>query len=174
MPIAINGIEEKLKRGEFPTLTSLESYFKRMVANAKDYNEKESLIHQDAERIRKALSNYMTKHNPAYQIQGYQAVPTPIPEHLLAGTDEDDLGSDIDAEGEIDDEAEAQSSPEPEKRRPGRPSKNSSSVGTNGQRSGSTPARSDSQYAGLPFSSLNFREAQEKILADLLAHKADE
>src|SRR3981189_535327 len=64
MPIAIDTIESKLTRREFPTLTTLESYFKRMVSNAKDYNQKGSEIYDDAERIRKALSNYMTKHNP--------------------------------------------------------------------------------------------------------------
>ncbi|KAI4834231.1 Bromodomain-containing protein [Aureobasidium sp. EXF-8845] len=50
-----------------------------MVANAKQYNDDKSTIYQDAERIRKALSNFMTKHNPAYRDPNYVAIPTPIP-----------------------------------------------------------------------------------------------
>src|SRR6266498_5235381 len=50
-----------------------------MVKNAKDYNDKSSAIFADAERIRKLLSNFMVKHNPAYQDPSYSAVPTPIP-----------------------------------------------------------------------------------------------
>lgn len=47
--------------------------------NAKIYNDKKSLVYEDAERLRKTASNWMTKHNPAYRIKGYQAVATPIP-----------------------------------------------------------------------------------------------
>ena len=79
MPIALSTIETKLKRSEFPTLTSLESYFKRMISNAKEYNERGSVIHDDAERLRKALSNYMTKTNPAYKTPGFVCQPTPLP-----------------------------------------------------------------------------------------------
>jgi hypothetical protein len=50
-----------------------------MVQNAKDYNSTKSLIFEDAERMRKALSNYMPKHNPAYMREGYRPYPTPIP-----------------------------------------------------------------------------------------------
>jgi hypothetical protein len=57
MPIAINTIEEKLKRHKYPNLTALEGDLKRMVSNAKSYNERSSLIFADAERIRKLLSN---------------------------------------------------------------------------------------------------------------------
>ena len=54
-----------------------------MVNNAKAYNERPSPIFQDAERIRKMLSNYMVKNNPAYKDPNYIASPTPIPAHLL-------------------------------------------------------------------------------------------
>jgi hypothetical protein len=51
-----------------------------MVQNAKEFNATGSRIYEDAERIRKALSNFMPKHNPAYKDERYRAIPTPIPE----------------------------------------------------------------------------------------------
>ena len=99
MPIAIDMIEVKLNNREFPTLTSLESYWKRLVQNAKDYNERESLIHKDAERIRKIVTGFMLKNNPAYKDPKYQSYPTPIPADVGAIA----VG-DIDAEGESDHE----------------------------------------------------------------------
>ena len=63
-------------------MTDLESDLKRMVQNAKDYNSSKSEVFEDAERIRKALSNFMPKHNPAYQDPEYRAIPTPAPEHV--------------------------------------------------------------------------------------------
>lgn len=51
-----------------------------MVMNAKEYYKKGSDIFEDAERVRKALSNYMTKTNPAYMREvGYSCIATPIP-----------------------------------------------------------------------------------------------
>lgn len=82
MPMSINIVEAKLNNGEYSTMTDLESDLKRMVQNAKDYNSSKSDIFEDAERIRKALSNFMPKHNPAYQDPDYRAVPTPIPDHI--------------------------------------------------------------------------------------------
>jgi hypothetical protein len=73
--------QDKLERHEYPTLSTVESDIKRMVSNAKQYNDDKSTVYQDAERIRKALSNFMTKHNPAYKDPNYVAVPTPIPGH---------------------------------------------------------------------------------------------
>ena len=82
MPMSINIAEAKLNNGEYSTMTDLESDLKRMVQNAKDYNSSKSDIFEDAERIRKALSNFMSKHNPAYQDPEYRAIPTPIPDHI--------------------------------------------------------------------------------------------
>src|SRR5438045_3899264 len=178
MPIALDTIEEKLKRREFPALTALESYCKRMIANAKEYNEKGSEIYDDAERIRKALSNFMTKTNPAYKTPGYTAVPTPIPPKKLklekpkpaakedeeeAEEDEEDAeGSDEDAPGEPD--PETVEPPIPMKRSRGRPPKNPpSNLSGNAQRSSVTPSSiTDSQYANVGFQGLNFQQAQEK------------
>lgn len=50
-----------------------------MVQNAKDFNDKKSLIFEDAERVRKGASNWFVKHNPAYNDKNYVARPTPVP-----------------------------------------------------------------------------------------------
>ncbi|KAF2467407.1 Bromodomain-containing protein [Lindgomyces ingoldianus] len=87
LPIAIDTIEAKLNRGVYTTLAQVESDCKRLVNNAKAYNDKKSLIYEDAERVRKTASNWMVKHNPAYRDTSYQAVATPVPgeEHSLPG-----------------------------------------------------------------------------------------
>ena len=54
-----------------------------MIQNAKDYNATKSEIFEDAERLRKAMSNFMPKHNPAYADPNYRAYPTAIPQELL-------------------------------------------------------------------------------------------
>lgn len=69
----------KLKRGEYSNLAQVESDCKRLVNNAKKFNDKKSLIYEDAERIRKTASNFMVKHNPAYRDANYSAQATPIP-----------------------------------------------------------------------------------------------
>jgi hypothetical protein len=80
MPISLSMIEQKLNDHEFSNLSELESYFKRMVSNAKEFYPRNSANFEDAERVRKALSNFMTKTNPAYHNgSGYSAVATPIP-----------------------------------------------------------------------------------------------
>lgn len=58
-----------------------------MVQNAKDFYDTRTRVYEDAERIRKALSNFMPKNNPAYRDETYRAVPTAIP---------DDSGEDFD------------------------------------------------------------------------------
>lgn len=83
MPISLNTIEQKLINFGYPTMEALEGDLKRMVQNAKDYNDSRSEVFADAERIRKALSNFMPKHNPAYADPEYRAVPTPIPQSLI-------------------------------------------------------------------------------------------
>jgi Bromodomain len=71
--------QDKLNTRQYGNLTALESDLKRMVQNAKEFNTTSSKIYEDAERLRKALSNFMPKHNPAYKDPEYRAVPTPIP-----------------------------------------------------------------------------------------------
>ncbi len=61
-------------------METLESDLKRLVQNAKDFNDNRSEVYEDAERIRKALSNFMPKHNPAYLNPEYKAYATPLPD----------------------------------------------------------------------------------------------
>jgi hypothetical protein len=69
-----------LNRNAYPTITTLESDLKRMVNNAKEYNEPKSPIYEDAERIRKLIYNFMKLNNPQYRTDpNYSAFPTPIP-----------------------------------------------------------------------------------------------
>ncbi|KAI9806914.1 MAG: hypothetical protein M1833_002572 [Piccolia ochrophora] len=79
MPLSLEMLEDKLEQGGYPNLTTLESDVKRMIANAKAYNERSSEVFADAERVRKILSEFMRKNNPAYQDPGYAAFPTPLP-----------------------------------------------------------------------------------------------
>ncbi|GKT74588.1 bromodomain containing protein [Colletotrichum tofieldiae] len=100
MPISLTMIEKKLNNGDFTTLTELESYCKRMVSNAKEFYPRGSQLFEDAERVRKALSNFMTKYNPAYARGGYTAIPTPLPAEGTANdADEDDNRPDCEYEG---------------------------------------------------------------------------
>ena len=81
--MSLDMIETKLNNYQYENMTQLEQDLKRVVQNAKDFNDSKSEIFQDAERIRKALSNFMPKNNPAYEDPEYRAIPTPIPQHLL-------------------------------------------------------------------------------------------
>lgn len=162
MPIALDTIETKLKRYEFPTLTTLESYFKRMISNAKEYNQRGSEIYDDSERLRKALSNYMTRYNPAYKnIPGYTAFATPFPNtpeasHMNGGD------SDEDAPGEDDTEIQYTAK---------KPRGRATSKIAQPQRTSLTPALSDIQYSGAGFQGLTFQQAQEKFVDALIEQK---
>jgi hypothetical protein len=79
LPLALDTIEDKLTAGEYTSLAQVESDCKRLVNNAKAYNDKKSVIYEDAERLRKTASNWMVKHNPAYRDGNYVAVATPVP-----------------------------------------------------------------------------------------------
>ncbi|KAL1895586.1 hypothetical protein Cpir12675_003171, partial [Ceratocystis pirilliformis] len=79
LPISLETIEAKLKALKYNTMTEVESDLKRMVQNVKETHYKKSQAFEDAERVRKAVSNYMVKHNPAYLDRTYSAFPTPFP-----------------------------------------------------------------------------------------------
>ena len=83
MPLSIHMIEQRLEARHYTNMEQLEGDLKRLVQNAKEYNDTRSEVFADAERIRKALSNFMPRHNPAYLNPDYKAVPTPIPQALL-------------------------------------------------------------------------------------------
>jgi hypothetical protein len=75
----LTAAQDKLSSGGYTSLAQVESDCKRLVNNAKAYNDRKSAIYEDAERLRKTASNWMVKHNPAYRKEGYQAVATPVP-----------------------------------------------------------------------------------------------
>lgn len=98
MPVSIRVIERRLLRQEFANLAELESWLKRMVNNAKEYYNKNSTTFEDAERVRKATSNWMVRYNPAYKkLSNYAATPIPIPPdyNVDAELALDDMPSDL-------------------------------------------------------------------------------
>ena len=78
-------------------MTKVESDLKRMVFNAKAFNQKTSELHRDAEKIRKMVTHHMKerKLNPAYADPTYASFPTPLP---------DEEGDEEDGDGEQDEE----------------------------------------------------------------------
>lgn len=162
-----------------------------MISNAKEFYPKNSTIFDDAERVRKALSNFMTKRNPAYQTRGYQAAPAPLPDDDGAEEDEEE---EEDADGEPEeeeeeDEAEEEEEEEEEERRGGskrrsiilkrrgseRHARNSISVQPQASPRVSNPnAKQDHAYENVPYRSLGFQEAQEKVVEELLRYHTPE
>ncbi|CAK7207617.1 hypothetical protein SEUCBS139899_010427 [Sporothrix eucalyptigena] len=200
MPISLQDVETKLKDGEFVTLSELESFVKRMVLNAKDFYNKNSQQFEDAERVRKATSNFMVKHNPAYKLnQGYSAVPTPIPDDLLesdadaageeeadedadADGDEDEDAEEEDEEAEDDDDAEEDDEDEEEVKTPGRRKSSSAKSARDTPRAGrksseravSISGKQDGDYEGVSYKGLTFQQAQEKIMEEIIRRPDEE
>ncbi|KAK0667707.1 hypothetical protein QBC41DRAFT_323289 [Cercophora samala] len=194
MPISLKIIERKLLNQDFANMSELESFFKRMVTNAKEYYPKNSEIFEDAERVRKALSNYMTKTNPAYKlVPGYSCTAAPIPDNLESvgfaaedtGGDEDDVVGEEDAEGEEEeDENEDGEEDDEDEEDDGNPRKIilKRRGSSNGVQRGPESARkrdrsgrvkADHEFEGVPYRGLSFQHAQEKIVEELI-RKADE
>ncbi|EYB33578.1 hypothetical protein FG05_00752 [Fusarium graminearum] len=185
MPISISMIENKLNNGEFENLSDLEGYFKRMISNAKEYYSRSDPEFDDAERIRKALSNYMTKTNPAYEARGYQVLPTPFPDE--DGEDNQD-NDEIEENGEEDEDDEAEEPEEDDdeeeeelptsrrrttitlkRRGPDRtPARRASTRGKETPKPAAPAAKPDHQYEDLPFKGLSFQQAQEKLVEEVI------
>jgi chromatin structure-remodeling complex subunit RSC4 len=142
-----------LNRCLYPTITALESDLKRMVSNAKSYNEKSSLVFADAERIRKILSNNMPKINPAYRDPKYVAFPTPLPDEPTRNSE------DVRADNQNSDDGSEAAAPSTTRR--GTP--------RTGDSQGSQPApllESHNQPGGFEGDSL--QEAQDKIISEMI------
>lgn len=220
MPVSLRVIERRLYRHELKDMSELESWLKRMVNNAKEYYPRHTQTYEDAERVRKATSNYMVKTNPAYKSQTYAATPAPIPSDFdidaelaaeelpseMAATEmparppqqqqspdqlqeqhdqpqhpaaeEDAEGEDeemLDAEGEEEDgeadEAEADADAS-------RGSNTRIVLKRRGQRSNETEDTPDApstsgdkgtgQYSEVSYQGLNFQQAQEKIVDEMM------
>ena len=167
LPIALETIEGKLDREEYKDTSALEGDFKRMIANAKSYNEKTSQIYSDAEKIRKIVSVFMENHNPAYKKGGYQPTATAVPERWRDVKEETKTGQDG---GEtVEETAAARSS-----RRSGRNPALSPVLAKENRRASSTPAVKDAEGAGESFEGNTFQQAQEKIITELMNLTDDE
>lgn len=179
--MAFDTAERRLRNHEFATLSELESYLKRMVQNCKDYYPRESTMYKDAERIRKITTTWMQQNNPAYHDSkiSYAPYPTVITEELVASHPPPPI-RDADADGDNDVVMGSQSSsrftsatPNPDGSQP----KKRSPLFRNAQteeaarqrRANSTPAPQGGGYNGL-----NFQQAQEKILDEMMHQKEDE
>lgn len=92
-------------------MTPVESDLRRMVGNAKSFNQKSSMVFSDAEKIRKALVAFMTRNNPAYKNKDYVAAPTPVPEGWQDHLEKQEEPLEADAEGETDDEENPEEAP---------------------------------------------------------------
>ncbi|KAM0222756.1 hypothetical protein ACHAPA_001284 [Fusarium lateritium] len=186
MPISLSTIEKKLNNGEFKNLSEVEGYFKRMISNAKEYFSRSTEQYDDAERIRKALSNFMTKTNPAYHVRGYQALPAPFPDSDAAEDDEDNEDEEEENEEDAeedkeDDDEEEEEEEEPSSRRrtitlkrrgPGRPPastpRRASTRGRDAPKTPAPTAKPDHQYENVPYKGLSFQGAQEKVMEELI------
>jgi hypothetical protein len=176
LPIALDTIEDKLKRNAYPTMTTVESDFKRMINNAKSYNDPKSEIYEDAERIRKLVYNYMKQHNPQYaQDPNYTSFPTPIPQtngHAARETVESGQREVLTRDGEKGrSSAPAVKTSEPlsDRKESVAPSAATGDAdGDDGDEDG---------YAGgdaLDFSGMTFQEAQQKMVSFLLNYTDEE
>ena len=163
LPIALDTIEEKLSRGAYANTSALEGDFKRMIANAKQYNEKTSQVYGDAEKIRKIVSVFMERENPAYKTANYTPTPTAVPEKGRELKREPTAAPAANSE----ETAAARSS-----RRSGR--NPASSPAEEKRRASSTPAVKDAEGAGESFESDTFQQAQEKIITEMMNLTDDE
>ncbi|EPQ62197.1 BgtA-20314 [Blumeria graminis f. sp. tritici] len=154
IPIALDTIESKLKSRDFKTLSSLENYFKRMVLNAKEYNEKGSIIHEDSERLRKTVSNYMNKHNPVYkQVPIPAALVPPVPGENC------EINPNLREGQELDEKSNKKSH---------RPIKNLQPARHN------TLTLTRPRSSGSMFEGLTFQQAQERIIDDIISKRGSE
>uniref|UniRef100_A0A093V0T9 Protein polybromo-1 n=2 Tax=Talaromyces marneffei PM1 TaxID=1077442 RepID=A0A093V0T9_TALMA len=117
LPISLNQVivsernnqMDKLNKHRYATLTELESDLKRLVSNAKKYNEKGTMLFADAERIRKIVTGTMPKINPAYNDPNYIPFPTPIPDqNEITETPENEDGEEDGDNQEDNAEADAE------------------------------------------------------------------
>ncbi|KAH8744903.1 hypothetical protein F5883DRAFT_439487, partial [Diaporthe sp. PMI_573] len=184
MPVSLRVIERRLCRHELANMTQLESWMKRMVNNAKEFYSRGSQTYEDAERVRKATSNYMVKTNPAYKkIPNYAATPAAAPPDWDHSTGEEDAeGEDEDmpdAEGDADDGDAADGDADISrgsntrivlKRRGAR---SSGTEGTPDARS-TSDNKGGAQFSEVPYQGLNFQQAQEKLVDELSTRQEED
>ncbi|KAL8803408.1 MAG: hypothetical protein Q9182_003206 [Xanthomendoza sp. 2 TL-2023] len=147
-------------------MTTLESDLRRMIGNAKSFNEKSSQVFSDAEKIRKAVSNFMVENNPAYRSRDYKPFPTPVPEDWQPPPLKEKKADEpeVEAKDEVDRSARGVST-----RRA-----SSAATGVSNPPKSATPAVDGTDGLGERFDGNTFQVAQEKIVAEMLNLKNDE
>lgn len=141
-----------------------------MVSNAKSFNEKSSELFSDAEKIRKLVVSFMTRHNPAYETGEYTPYSTPVPVGWQNRLQAESEAHDIDADGETDpDEATnntyAASVTNATNATTTKPAEY--------REASSTPVIQDAEGAGESFEGNNFQQAQDKLLTEMINLKND-
>ncbi|KAL8850467.1 MAG: hypothetical protein Q9221_004609 [Calogaya cf. arnoldii] len=176
LPMALDIIEAKLKNHEYPTMTTVESDLRRMISNAKSFNEKNSQVFSDAEKIRKAISNFMTENNPAYGSKDYKPFPTPVPEDWQPPPQPstEDKSEEPVVEPEVEPEVETKAEADESTRGVSTLRASSVATGLSNAPESETPAVHVSDRLGQPFDGDTFQEAQEKIVGEMLELKNDE
>ncbi len=147
-------------------MTRLEGDLRRMISNAKAFNEKRSQAFSDSEKIRKQLQVFMQENNPAYKDPNYVPYTTPVPEGWRVKLEKTEDTHEQDAEGETDPEEAAK----PTEKRTRLVTRVGSSAAANGRRASSTPAVQDVEGAYESFEGNTFQQAQEKIVGEIISH----
>ena len=147
-------------------MTKLEGDLRRMISNAKAFNEKRSQAFSDSEKIRKQLQVFMQENNPAYKDPNYAPFTTPVPEGWQAKQEKSDDTHEQDAEGETDPEEVVK----PTEKRTRLVTRVGSSAATNDRRASSTPAVQDIEGAYESFEGNTFQQAQQKIVGEIMNH----
>ena len=150
-------------------MTFLEGDLRRMIRNAKSFNEKRSQVFSDSEKVRKILSRFMEEHNPAYKSSDYTAYTTPVPPDWQEKIQEQTVAQTQNAQIKDD--------PEEEEKPTGRRTRLVTHVGSssaaNNRRASSTPAVQDADGAYESFEGNTFQQAQEKMITEMINYKDD-
>ncbi|KAK4565269.1 hypothetical protein LTR86_003886 [Recurvomyces mirabilis] len=149
-------------------MTTIESDLKRMIQNAKSYNDPKSEIYEDAERIRKLVYNYMKLNNPQYNSDpNYISFPTPIPDANGGAALNGGHSHAVD-----DDETRPEQPRRPVIKASEPPADRKESIAP----SAATGDDEDAYTGGdaLDFTGLSFQEAQQKIVSFMLHYTDDE
>ena len=159
-------MQAKLKKRDYPSLTAVESDIKRMVLNAKQYNESKSEIFQDAERVRKMTYNHMSKVNPAYHNRHYQSFPTPLPSENGRTTKiKLPVPGSVETPSRAKQEAEKSASENP-------PSDHSPSTTPSEERKEENENQHEEHYKS--FEGKTFQQAQEQLITEIMQYEDQE
>ena len=143
-----------------------------MVSNAKSFNEKSSELFSDAEKIRKLVVSFMTKHNPAYETGGYTPYSTPVAVGWQNRLQTESEAHDIDADGETDPD-EAINTTYTASVINATHATTTTTKAADYREASLTPVIQDAEGAGESFEGNNFQQAQDKLLTEMINLKND-